>query len=352
MSQKRTAKEKKMRDGMQEDSTVSSDQDQQDQRDASPQVVARREFLGKSVGAAALGAAVIAGAGKAMAQDAGKPSKFSTPDWKTLKPGAKDSDMYTEETGFDENNSDVTWWPGRNISGVTIGLVQLRANLPMIPGNMGNYTTFDFPVLGREMNVNNVMDVMAPKPTKNFTDGIVEAAKWLELQGVSAIMGVCGFFGTYQKVVQDRIDTPFFSSSLMMTPMIVQSLPRNKKVGVLTANGPLLASGQAMENCGLSRELQASRVVIESLENDKEFAKAMALEGSYNVARVEADVLKGTKRLLKKDKDIAVIMLECTELSPHAVAVQKMAKMPVWDFTSLTKWIYSGCVRRPFVGHI
>jgi hypothetical protein len=330
-------------------------QDQQHQRDASAQGVNRREFVGASAGvagAAVVGASVLGAAGMAAAQDGGNQGKFSTPDWKTLKPGAKDSDMYTEETGFDENNCDVTWWPGRNISGVTIGMVQLRANLPMIPGNMGNYSTFDFPMLGREMNVNNVMDVMVPETTKNFTDGIVEAAKWLELQGVSAIMGVCGFFGHYQKVVQERIDTPFFSSSLIMMPMIVTSLPRNKKVGVLTANGPLLASGQAMENCGLSRELQASRVVVEGLENDPEFTKAMALEGSYNVARVEADVLNGIERLLKKDKDIAVIMLECTELSPHAVAVQKMVKMPVWDYTSLTNWIYSGCVRRPFVGHI
>jgi len=49
-------------------------------------------------------------------------------------------------------------------------------------------------------------------------------------------------------------------------------------------------------------------------------------------------------------KDIAAILLECTELSPHAVAVQKLTHMPVWDYTSLTNWIYSGCVRRPFTG--
>ena len=23
-----------------------------------------------------------------------------------------------------------------------------------------------------------------------------------------------------------------------------------------------------------------------------------------------------------------------------------------WDYTTLTKWIYSGCIRRPFTGHI
>ena len=330
-------------------------QDQQHQRDASPGIVNRREFVGASAGvagAAAIGASVLGAAGKAMAQDTGEADPFATPDWRTLKPGAKDTDLYTEETGFDDDNSDLTWWNGRNISGVTIGLVQFRANLPMMPGNMGNATTFDFPMLYREMNCDNVLDVMATTPVQNFTDGVVEAAKWLELQGVSAIMGNCGFFGHYQKVVQARIDTPFFSSSLMMLPMIVRSMPRNKKVGVVTANGPLLSSGPAMENCGLSPEDKADRVVIEGCENDKEFAAAMACTGTYNAGRFEADVLAGVKRLMKKDKDIGAIMLECTELSPHAVAVQKMVKMPVWDYTSLTNWIYSGCVRRPFVGHI
>ena len=315
----------------------------------------RREFVGASAGvagAAVIGASVLGAASKAAAQDGGNQGKFSTPDWKTLKPGAKDSAMYTEETGFDENDPDMTWWSGRNIGGVTIGLVQVRANLPMMPGNMGNASTFDFPMLYREMNVDNVFDMMKPETTQNFTDGIVEAAKWLELQGVSAIMANCGFFAHYQKVVQERIDTPFFSSSLMMLPMMVQSLPRNKKVGVLTANGPLLAEGYAMENCGLSRELQASRVVVEGCQDDPEFAAVMSLNGKLNANLFERDILEGIKRLLKKDKDIAMILLECTELPPHAVAVQKMVKMPVWDFTSLTNFVYSGCVRRPFVGHI
>jgi len=316
--------------------------------------LSRRDFLSKSTGTIAAASVLAAGATlvSSEASAAEEPGRWATPDWKTNKPGKKDTDNYTEESGFDHNNSDVTWWPGRNVSGVTIGLVQMRANLPMMPGNMGNATTYDFPMLYREMSSDNIMDVMNPKMTQNFTDGVVEAAQWLELQGVSAIMGNCGFFAHYQKAVQERIDTPFYSSSLMMMPMIVQSLPRNKKVGVLTANGPLLASGQAMENCGLSRELQASRVVVEGCENDPEFASVMMGNGTMDAAKFERDVLAGIKRLLKKDKDIAMILLECTELPPHAVAVQKMVKMPVWDYTSLTNWIYSGCVRRPFVGHI
>ncbi len=194
---------------------------------------------------------------------------------------------------------------------------------------------------------------MSDPPTQNFIDGALEAARWLELQGVRAIMGNCGFWGNYQNVIKEQINTPFYSSSLIQLPMMVPSLPKNKKVGVLTANGPLLQKVSAIENCGLSAEDKANRIVIEGLENDKAFSKAMACDGAiYNPVEIEKDVLAGTKRLLKKDKDIAVILLECTELSPHAVAVQNMVHMPVWDYTTLTRWIYSGNVRRPFVGHV
>ena len=328
-------------------SEIEVKQDQQHQRDASPRGVDRRDFLRTSAGVAVLGAAVIGGVSKAMAQDMVIP----TPDWKTLTPGAQDSDLYTEQSGY--NDEDVTSWDGRNVFGLTIGLVQMRVNLPMIPGNMGNATTFDFPMLYREMNAENVFDVMANPPTQNFTDGIVEAAQWLELQGVKAIMGNCGFFGSYQNAVKARINVPFFSSSLMMLPMMVQSMSGNKKVGVITANGPILKKVQAIENCGLSLEDKENRIVVMGCEEYPEFATGiMANTGRYNPTRVEREIVSVAERMLVAHNDIGAILLECTELSPHAVAVQNAVRMPVWDYTTLTNWIYSGCVRRPFTGHV
>jgi len=274
-----------------------------------------------------------------------------TPDWKTLRPAPSDSDLFTEQTGH--NDANVTGWDGRNVFGVTIGLVQMHVNLAMIPGNMGNATTFDFPILYRRAIVDDVADVMAPEPTADFANGIIEAAQWLELQGVRAIMGNCGFFGSYQNVVKARINVPFFSSSLMMLPMMVHSMPANKKVGVITANGPNLIKTQAVENCGLSLEDKKNRIVIMGCENGPEFsASIMANTGVYNPAKVEKEIVSVAKQMLKENPDIGAILLECTELSPHAVAVQDAVRMPVWDYTTLTKWIYSGTVRRPFTGHI
>ncbi|MDA9982520.1 hypothetical protein N9H39_07235 [Gammaproteobacteria bacterium] len=275
-----------------------------------------------------------------------------TPDWRTLSRGdMHKSDLFTEQAGY--NDANVTGWDGRNVFGVTIGLVQMHVNLAMIPGNMSNATTFDFPILYRRMNANDVADVMANPPAQNFTDAIVEAAQWLELQGVRAIMGNCGFFGSYQNAVKARIKVPFYSSSLMMLPMMVHSMPGNKKVGVITANGPVLKKVQAIENCGLSLEDKENRIVVMGCENGAEFSSAiMANTGVYNPLKVGQEIVAVAKHMLQENKDIGAILLECTELSPHAAEVQNAVRMPVWDYTTLTKWIYSGCIRRPFVGHI
>jgi Asp/Glu/hydantoin racemase len=274
-----------------------------------------------------------------------------TPDWKNLKPGKQMSDIYTEQSGY--NDANVTGWDGRNVYGVTIGLVQMHVNLAMIPGNMSNATTFDFPILYRRMNANDVADVMAEEPTQNFTDAIVEAAQWLELQGVRAIMGNCGFFGSYQNAMKARINVPFFSSSLIMLPMMLHSMPGNKKIGVITANGPNLIKTQAVENCGLSLDDKDKRIVIMGCEGGEEFSSAiMANTGVYNPVKVEQEIVAVAKQMLHENEDIGAILLECTELSPHAAAVQNAVRMPVWDYTTLTKWIHSGCIRKPFTGFV
>ncbi len=185
----------------------------------------RRDFVQSSAILAA-GVATFSYGGSAMAQDY---PVIGTPDWRTLSPGTKDSDLYAEEAGFADDAA-LTWWDGRNVGGVTVGVIQYRANLPMMPGNMGNATTFDFPLLWREMPADNIVDVAALEPTKQFTEAAIEAAKWLELQGVRAITTNCGLFGTYQKVIQAEIDTPFFSSSLIQLPIMLASMPGNKRL--------------------------------------------------------------------------------------------------------------------------
>jgi len=333
--------------------TTPSKEHNPEARQQQPAGMDRRDFIAKSAAVGA-GAALVAGAvSQASAQEA-EAEGTSSMDWRTAKPGKRDSAMYTEQVGY-EGKDQVNHWPGRGISGAMIGLVQINSytgSIPMAPGNMGNATTFDFPLLYRPMDAEDLFDIMALTPKADFTDRIVDAAKWLELQGVRAIIGNCGFFGTYQNVVQDRIDTPFFSSSLMQLPMMLRSMPRDKKVGVVTANSKLLGKCPAIENCGLSLEDKANRIVIAGCQDDPEFENILNITGKLNMGGIEKATVNGALSALKKDPNIGAILLECTELAPHAQAVQEAVRLPVWDYTTLTTWVYSGCLRRPFTGAI
>jgi len=270
-----------------------------------------------------------------------------TPDWRTLPPPPpRDSDIYAEDT---YGEKDVTWWDGRHFGGITIGILTFRTNTPFIPGNINNASTFKFPVMYYELELDNVFDVFSLSPTEKMTDSMVDACKYLEMKGARAIIGGCGFMGTYQKVVQARIDIPLFCSSLMMLPMMVHSMPGNKKVGVVTANQPTLEKADAVGACGLHPD-DRDRIVIEGAEKGPEFGGAiMSNSGGYNPAKAEADVVNAAKRLVD-NHDIGAIFLECSELAPHAHAVQKEVRLPVWDYTSLAEWVYQGCVRRRFYG--
>lgn len=311
----------------------------------------RRAFMRTSVGIAAMGVATAMGAGKALAGEIEIPD-MPTKDWRTFKPEPQGPALFTESTGFDKNTGETTWWPGRNMAGVAIGIIRFQANLPMVPGNMGNATTFNYPVVYVEGNYKNAADIMAEEPTDDFTKATVEACRWLELQGVRAITTNCGFYATYQNVVQDQINVPFYSSSLMQLPMMVQATPRNKKVGVLTANGPLLSKGPALWNIGLSKK-DMGRIVIEGCENGSEFKRnLLGMTGKLDPYKLEQDILEGAERIMKREPNIGSILLECTELAPSAKAVQDLVRLPVWDFTTMTDWMYLGAVRRRFTGHI
>ena len=279
------------------------------------------------------------------------PAEFTTPS-ENLKPGPRESDFYMETTGYGPGNARVTSWIGRNVAGISVGVLQLRAVLPMVPGHIANGTTFDFPLLYREMLPNNPYTIMAldPEADKQFLDEAIKGCKWLELQGVRAIIGNCGFFGTFQRAIQERISTPFFSSSLVQLPTILTCLPSNKKVGVVTANGPVLEEAPAIENCGVSPEDKKNRIVIAGAEGP-EFTKVLGQTGEpFDVHKLEGEIVAAARGIMDRDKDIAAVLLECTELAPAAYAVQNAVRVPVYDYSTLIRFVHDASRARQYHG--
>jgi hypothetical protein len=133
-----------------------------------------------------------------------------------------DTALYTCTTGY--SNKEILSWPNRGATGFSLGIVELRANIPFAPGNINNASTFDFPVRYESLGDIDPIWVVAVEPHPEVIIRSIKAAKKLENHGCRAVIGNCGFFGNYQPHVAGELKVPFFGSSLLQIPMVFPSM--------------------------------------------------------------------------------------------------------------------------------
>src|ERR671928_80969 len=92
---------------------------------------------------------------------------------------------------------------GRGNYGEAVGVLTLDTIFPRIPGDVGNATTFDFPVrfsVVRGASPRRVVHEQDPALLKPF----IEAAQELEAAGCRAITTTCGFLALFQRGKADQ----------------------------------------------------------------------------------------------------------------------------------------------------
>ena len=87
---------------------------------------------------------------------------------------------------------------------------------PFIPGDVGNATTYRYPVLFKVVKGLTFDRVLAAD--KEVEADIIEAARELERFGVRGISSDCGFLVQYQRAVASAVRIPVFMSSLLQIP--------------------------------------------------------------------------------------------------------------------------------------
>ncbi len=343
-----------MKDEIKKDTTVSLEND-----DTKPDL-SRREFVSKSTGTIAAASAMAAGAGAALV------SKEASAAWPNsadvsipsdllpvvdvdpeLRWKVRQGDLYYEKRGYEDRV--VAGWKGRSVYGATVGIIQLPANIPMLPGDMGNPTTFDFPVLYELIPDIDPFWVLAAEPHPEVLKRAIIAAHRLEMQGCRAVIGNCGFFANYQPEVAKAITVPFFNGSLMQVPMVLVAVGSNKKVGVLTASKKLLEPSPALKYCGV-RDEDLNRVVIYGNEDGEQMKRITEETGSFNPRALEKELVALAKKMMTEHPDVGAVVLECTEFPPYAHAIQDACRRSVWDFVTMTNFMHAGAMRKPYTG--
>lgn len=256
---------------------------------------------------------------------------------------------------FQKENADkrIMNTNGRYFGGVPIGIILFGvAGYTLPPGSVENATSFKYPVHYKAIPAASIPNVVQPEPHPEVLAQLIEAGKEMELQGCRAIIGACGYFGNYLPMVRKELKVPCFFSSLMQLPMILNSIPEDKKVGVICANGNVLPKSNVLKNCGVH---DISRLVIKGgggLDVPEMTNEILIDSGGYNPKQLERDVVACALRMVEEDPSIAAFMLECTLYPPCSYAVQEAVRMPVYDFITLIDWVQSAVVHRPFYGYI
>lgn len=254
----------------------------------------------------------------------------------------------TNTGGF---RGDFTGIGGYPTYGHAIGIIMLNCRFARIPGDMGNATTFPFPVLYHVVEGISV-DQALNGAEESALLPFMEAARQLEARGVKAITTSCGCLARFQRQLARAVRVPLFASTLIQVPLIWEMLGRTGKIGILAADASLLAEGH-FEAVGWSTA--AIPIAMASMDKCTEFPKLMIQNDddslSIDFGKIETEVREAARAMRTDHPELRAIVIECTNLVPYASAVQQEARVPVFDIVTLTKMMHECTLRQPFHGY-
>lgn len=233
---------------------------------------------------------------------------------------------------------------GRTTDGA-IGILMLDTVFPRIPGDVGNASTYPFPVTFRIVKGATVQRVVKEADPALLAP-FIEAAQELEREGVRAISTSCGFLAMFHQELVNAVKIPVLTSSLLQVPLVASLIGSNQKVGILTARAESLGP-RHFRAVGI----EDYPVVVQGMEGAREFTEVF-IEGktTLDVEKIKAEMVEAAVMLVQNHPEVGGIVLECTNMPPYAKAVQEAVALPVFDITTLIKYTYSALSRQEFSG--
>ena len=218
----------------------------------------------------------------------------------------------------------------------TIGVIMLDTAFERFVGDIGNAQSLPFPVLYRTVRGASAAAITALSDDK-FLDPFVATAEALIADGADGIMTSCGFLALYQGQMAERLSVPVATSALLQVPMVQRLLPRHRQVGVVTFNATTLGAPH-LEAVGAS-----VLTPVIGLPEHGTFRRAILGDATgdsfYNRER---EAILTAQNLVVTHPKVGAIVLECTNLVPHAAAIHASTGLPVYDVMTLAHWFQAG----------
>lgn len=226
---------------------------------------------------------------------------------------------------------------GRPFYGDVVGVLMLDMEAPLIPGNVGNAMSYEFPVRYKVMKglpADWWCDEIGPDETR--CQMFIQAAKELEAEGCKAITSGCGFFAVYQKRVAAEVNIPVFLSPLLMVPMLSMMMGK-RRVGILSAGGRHL-KGDFLKTVGIDENVSYA---VGGLDDTEEFynVHVTCSKKTINPGKIQEEVIQAAENLIEQYPDIGCFVFECSDIPPFAREVARRTGRPVFDFIGLAHMV-------------
>jgi Asp/Glu/hydantoin racemase len=240
-------------------------------------------------------------------------------------------------------NSDGIARGGKAVYGAPLGILMLDARFPRIAGDMGNATTWLFPVLYRVVRGASPERVVLQGARGLLPEFVVAARELVDL-GAEAITTNCGFLSLFQQELAGAVGVPVATSALMQVPWVQATLPPGKRVGVITVSAATLTPAH-LEAAGVPLDTP-----IAGTEGGREFFRVLILahKQDMDIALACRDIIDAGKSLVARHPEVGAIVLECTNMPPYAAALQAELGLPVYDIYSMISWFHAGLRPRAF----
>ncbi len=235
---------------------------------------------------------------------------------------------------------------GAESYGHAIGILLIDCSTPFIPGDVGNASTYNFPVIYKTVP-GVTLQKLIEEGDLSYTERVIETAKELEKSGVRAISSDCGYMIHFQRQVAAELSIPVIMSTLIQLPMLERTIGKNQKIGVICANRKKLTP-DLLDTAGVKNR---EAIVIRGMEEKPNFrSPILDEEPLLDYDKIEKEMTDTASELVSSHPEVSSILLECSNMPPYAHAVQEVTGRPVFDFTTLINLFYSASFRKPFNG--
>jgi hypothetical protein len=224
---------------------------------------------------------------------------------------------------------------GRTLYGLPVGILMLDTRFPRPPGDVGNASTWPFPVRYRIVKgaesrviIGDGLRMLGP-----FT----EAARELEADGVKMITTSCGFLAVAQRELQAAVRVPVLTSSLLQVPLAARLIRPDQRVAIITSRDHL--TERHFEGTGWSsKEIPVHVTVLPENAQMSRVYSSMVPEAPHPEAEqeiLESDLVDAANRTLRDHPEVGAFVLECTNYVPYSGAIRRASGLPVFDLYTL-----------------